>query len=284
MTRAVVLAGAAGGVGVLAAWELIVAVSAGGGNGVVRRVLAPLRRAGAVGAEPTTAERRRLAALAAGSLLAAGWLVGGPVLAAGLATAGPAAAGMAVRSRRRRWRARVVADAPTVARAIGDALAGGHSVRGALVVAAADGGIAGPAGRELRAVAHALELGETTDAALERLRRRAAAPAYDTLVAAILLQRDAGGDLAALLRELAASLEAGARQARDARAATAQARFTGTLVAALPAGAAALAELARPGTIRGLLDTPLTATMLAAAAALQLTGLVAIRALSRVGG
>ena len=86
-------------------------------------------------------------------------------------------------------------------------------------------------------------------------RARAAAPprggpAWDTLVAAILLQRDAGGDLAGLLRDLAASLEAAARVDADARAATAQARFTARLVLWLPAGAAVLAELARPGSRR----------------------------------
>ena len=70
---------------------------------------------------------------------------------------------------------------------------------------------------------------------LERLRARAASPAWDTMVAGILLQRDAGGDLAALLRDLAASLEAAARAERDALAATAQARFTARLVARAPA-------------------------------------------------
>ena len=60
-------------------------------------------------------------------------------------------------------------------------------------------------------MAHALSLGEPTDVALERFRARAAAPAYDTLVAAVMLQRDAGGDLAGLLRDLAASLEAASR-------------------------------------------------------------------------
>ena len=61
---------------------------------------------------------------------------------------------------------------------------------------------------------------------LAQLRAPHGAPAYDTLVAAILLQRDAGGDLAGLLRGVARSLEESARVAADARTATAQARFT----------------------------------------------------------
>ena len=116
---------------------------------------------------------------------------------------------------------------------------------------------------------------------LERLRARARTRAWDTLVAAILLQRDAGGDLPALLRELASALEAGDRLERDARAATAQARFTAWLVVALPVGAAALAELAAPGFLRALVAAPLPAALTALAFVLQATGLVAIHRIVR---
>jgi tight adherence protein B len=169
-----------------------------------------------------------------------------------------------------------------VARAIGDALSGGHSIRGALGEAARGGGVPAPAGRELDAVAHALDLGDELDDALARLRARARSPAYDLLVAAILLQREAGGDLAGLLREIAGSLEAAARAARDARTATAQARFTGLLVAGLPLGALALGETADPGSLVSLLRSPLTAAMVVAALVLQGLGLLTIRRLSRV--
>ncbi len=153
---------------------------------------------------------------------------------------GERAGGRAWATRRRWSRGRVA-----------DALAGGHSIRGALGEAARGGGIPAPAGRELAALAHALDLGEALDIALERLRDRARTPAYDLLVAAILLQREAGGDLAGLLRELAGALEDAARAARDARTATAQARFTGLLVAGLPLGALALGEVADPAIAAG---------------------------------
>src|SRR5439155_645260 len=103
----------------------------------------------------------------------------------------------ALRSGRPCWRAAL--SEPTAAR-LAAALAGGHSIRGAIGEAARAGGVPGPAGAALRAVAAELELGERTDVALERLRRDAGgARAYDTIVAAISLQRRAGGDLARLL-------------------------------------------------------------------------------------
>jgi tight adherence protein B len=116
---------------------------------------------------------------------------------------------------------------------------------------------------------------------LERLRRRAAAPAWDTLVAGILLQRDAGGDLAGLLRDQAAALEAAERIERDAHAATAQARFTAQLVLLMPAGAALLAEVASPGLLAGLVRHPLSAWLAGIAVVLQLLAVLAVSRLAR---
>jgi tight adherence protein B len=114
-----------------------------------------------------------------------------------------------------------------------------------------------------------------------RLRSRARAHAWDTLVAAILLQRDAGGDLATLLRELAVAGEAAERAGRDARTATAQARFTAWLVLGLPPGAALLAELGSPGFLAGLVATPLSAWLAATALLLQAVALVCVLRLAR---
>jgi Flp pilus assembly protein TadB len=71
--------------------------------------------------------------------------------------------------------------------------------------------------------------------------------------------------------------------AADARSATAQARFTGLLVVAMPTGAALFAELLEPGFVAGLFRTSASAVCLLMAAALQLIGFGAIRRLSRVG-
>jgi len=107
---------------------------------------------------------------------------------------------------------------------------------------------------------------ERTDVVLERLRRRAADPAWDTIVAGILLQRDAGGDLAGLLRRFAVAAAERERILADARSATAQARFTGLLVVAMPAGAALFAELIEPGFMAALLAKGASLALLAVAA------------------
>jgi tight adherence protein B len=283
VSLAVILAGLAGALAVTGAWEAVAAIEQASAARAIGRVLAPLRAAGADGREPSSADRRRLAVVGAGTLLAAGWLIGGPVVGGALATSGPWGVRRLVLARRRRWRSDLARAAPAAARALADALAGGNAVRGAVAVAARDGGVPGAAGAELRAAARALALGDRTDDVLERLRRRAGDPAWDAIVAAVLLQRDAGGDLARLLRTIAARLEEGARAEADARSATAQARFTAWLVTLLPAGAAVLAELGQPGYLASLLDAPATAAMLIGAAALEAAAIVAIRRIARVG-
>jgi tight adherence protein B len=242
-------------------------------------VIEPLARAGREGRLPTAPERRRLRAVATATLLAAGWLVGGPALGLLAALAGPATVVVAVRARRRRWRDELRRSAPSCARTMADALGAGRSIRAAVAEAAA--GAEGPAAHELQAAARALELGEPTDAVLIRLQLRAGSHAWNTLTAAVLLQRDAGGDLAGLLRELAASGEAADRAERDARAATAQARFTAWLVLGLPLAAAFAAEFAAPGFLVSLVANPLSGWLAALAVLLQLTALLCISRLAK---
>ena len=267
----------------LAAWEAIAAADEERAVQAVRRWLAPALEAVRAGREPTSPERRRLVVLGALSLLAGGWLVAGPWAGLALGAAAPWAARQVVRARQRRRAAAVCAGAPAIARALADALAGGHSVRGALVAAARDGGVTGPAGEELRVAAAALDLGERTEDVLRGLARRAGHGPLDTLAAAVLLQRDAGGDLAALLRDLAAALEARGRVVADARSATAQARFTALLVAGLPAAALALGELAQPGLVLDLVSSTPTALMVVLALVLQAVAFVCVRRIARIG-
>ena len=279
MSPAAWLAAGAAGAGVVGAWEALAAVERTRVAAAAARVLEPLARAAREGREPTAPERRRLWAVAAATLLAAGWLVGGAAVGLLAALSAPATVVAVVRARRRRWREELRRAAPACARTMADALGAGRSIRAAIaeVAAAADG----PAAHELGRAASALALGEPTEAALVRLRGRAGCHAWDTLTAAVLLQRDAGGDLAGLLRELAGAGEAAERAERDARAATAQARFTAWLVLGLPLGAAVLAELAAPGFAMSLLSNPLSTWFAALALLLQFAALACIRRLTR---
>jgi len=273
----IVLAALAGGLLALAAREAL--NSAPGAAAWLRTSVAPLGRAAREGYAPSADEQRRLALLGSGTIAAAAILLAGfgPLAIAG--AAGPWSVGTLVARRRERYRRTVERSVPDVASAIADAISGGHSVRGAL--AAASDSLEGPASAELARVAADLELGTSTGDALAAMRARLRSERVDSLATALLSQQVAGGDVAALMRRLATAAADRDRVADEARAATTQARFTGLLVVALPAGAALFAELLQPGFVSRVISEPASAAMLVIAGGLQLLGFALIRRLGR---
>jgi tight adherence protein B len=278
VTLPILIGAAAGGLLALAVREAVIASPAVAGW--LRFALEPLRRAAEEGYAPSTLERRRLAALGAGAAIVGGWFLGGFALALPLSVAGPVAMGWAIASRRRRYRRAVERSLPEVATAVADSLSAGRSLRASLPAAVAS--LDGPPATELARLAAELDLGAPTAEVVQGWRRRMRSQRIDAFAAALLSQRLAGGDLAGLLRRFAAGAAERERVAEDARSATAQARFTGLLVVAMPTGGALFAELLQPGFLPKLLGSPPAAVLLALAASLQLVGFFAIRRFAQV--
>jgi tight adherence protein B len=277
------LAALAGAAAAVAAWDLLGPSVVSRGTGAVKGLAALVDAVvtlGREGRDPGVVERRRLLLVGAVLALLAGWLLAGPVAGLVVAAGGPWAVARLLRARRERYRRAVDAELPALALALADSLAGGHSLRGALGEATRS--LSGAAGHELRRTNAELAAGAPTDVALEAMRARVGSTRLDTVVAACLLQRRAGGDLARLLRQTARAMEEEARLTGELRAATAQARFTGVLVVILPLGGAALAELASPGWFAGLWSSFLTGWLVGIALILQLVAAALIRRLGRV--
>lgn len=273
------LAGAAaGGLAALGAREAVLATPAGAAW--LRAALEPLERVAREGYSPSLPERRRLAVLGTLAATTAGWFLAGSTAALPLAIAGPSLAAWAIKRRRDRYRRAVEHALPDVAIAIADSLSAGRSLRASLPAAATS--LDGPPTVELAQLGAELEMGAPTADAVSAWRRRMRSARVDAFAAALLSQRLAGGDLAGLLRRFAEGAAERDRVTEDARAATAQARFTGLLVVAMPSGGALLAELLQPGFLVEVLAGPGSAILIALAAALQVAGFVAIRRLSMV--
>ena len=185
-----------------------------------------------------------------------------------------------VRSADRRHLARVEAQLPGVAQQLAAALQAGLSLRQALARAARDA--PEPCRAELRRAVDELALGSRLETALEGLAARVPAHDLRIMVTAILVQRRTGGNLARALSALAARLEERGQLARELRGATAQARMTAWLVAALPLGAGVMAEIAAPGTLARVLGEGPGPPLLAASATLYGAGVLWIRRIGRV--
>ena len=248
-------------------------------GGTIDATLVPLRLAASHGRDPSRAERQRLRVAGGCAGLAAGWALGGSRMGVLGAIAGVLALPRAATLRRSRYARRVAAGAGPAAQAMAGALAGGGSIRAA--IGAAAGELEGPISVELGRTALELEAGARLDTALDGLVDRAPSPGIVLLAAAIQLQRRSGGDLAALLRRLARSLEHERRAAEEADAATAQARMASTLVLLVPPAGMAMAELASPGLIGRVLGSSLGATLIGAGLALQVGGGILVRRLAR---
>jgi tight adherence protein B len=271
------LAAIAGGLVAVAVRELL--ISAPGVAAWLREALLPLGRASREGYAPSAEEQRRLGLIGSVAIVGIAVLVAGPGPLALAAAAGPWCVGTLVANRRERYGRAVERAIPEIASAVADAISGGHSVRGALT--AASRSLEGPPAAELARVAADLELGASTRDALGAMHSRLRSERIDSLSSALLSQQVAGGDVAALMRRIAAAAAERDRVADEARAATTQARFTGLLVVALPAGAALFAELLEPGFISSVLAEPASAGLLVAAAVLQAAGFALIRRLGR---
>lgn len=243
-----------------------------------RRLGARLARAG-IGLGPDA-----FVAAVAGAATVAAALAGAaartPVAALVGGAAAVGAAASLVRSADRRYLTRVEAQLPGVAQQLAAALHAGLSLRQALGRAARDA--PEPVRAELDAGVAELALGGRLETALEGLARRVPAHDLRILVTAILVQRRTGGNLARALAGLSERMEERGRLARELRGATAQARMTAWMVAALPAGGAAMAELAAPGTLARILGSGPGPALLAASATLYGAGLLWIRRIGRV--
>jgi len=281
---AALLAGSAAALGVAAVIEVLTGQKGGGWvrrGHLLKTTIEPLVRARREGYLPTSDERFRLALLFGLAAVGGGWWLAGPLVGLLLAVASPMVAGWLITRGRNRYRRSVEKALPEVARAIADCLSAGHSPRGALVAATAS--LEGPVRSEFLTMRYELEAGAPTSDAIHSLARRFGSSRVDAFATALISQRLAGGDLAALLRRFAEGAAERDRVAEDARSATAQARFTGYLVVAMPAGAAIFTELLRPGFFGSILASVPALILVGISLVFQLAGFMLISSLARIG-
>ena len=139
-----------------------------------------------------------------------------------------------------------------------------------------------PLAHELDRACVDLTLGQNVEDALATLRSRTASARIESLTGAIELHRSSGGDLVQLMRELAAAFRTRDIARRDAKTATAQARFTAIVVAAIPLTLAFVAELASPGSVSGAFAFAPTALLMLVSLVLLAAGCVLCARIGRV--
>ncbi len=160
------------------------------------------------------------------------------------------------------------------------ALRAGHSLTAALDLVGQE--IADPVGKEFRRVSEEQNLGLPLRDALLNLSERVPIPDVRFLVAAMLIQRETGGNLVEVLDKTTSLLRDRMRLQGEIRIYTAQGRLTGWILCLLPIFMFFALTAVNPNYTAPLINEPTGQHLLIAGAVLMLLGILVIRKIVQI--
>jgi tight adherence protein B len=125
-------------------------------------------------------------------------------------------------------------------------------------------------------------LGQPLEDTLKEMATRIESTDFAFFITATLIQRQTGGDLSEVLKNISNMVRQRIRLAQHVKAKTAEGRFTGYILVAFPAVMFVLVSFMNPAYAHNLTGTSIGQKMLGVAFGLQLMGLYAIRKLTTV--
>jgi tight adherence protein B len=210
---------------------------------------------------------------------ALGYLYGSPLFAlAGVAI--PVLVGVLVlRAMANRRRALFADQLPDTLLLLASSLRAGYGLLQAIDAAAREA--AAPTSDELGRVVIETRLGRNADDALAATATRMGSVDFEWVVQAIMIHRQAGGDLAELLDHVAETIRGRVRVQRQVRALSAEGRMSAIVLVALPFVMAVLISSANPDYLAPLWEETAGRVMLAVAAGLLVAGGLWLRRIVR---
>jgi tight adherence protein B len=134
-----------------------------------------------------------------------------------------------------------------------------------------------PIALEFRETIEELHLGMPIKRAIQNLTMRVVDDNLNIFAAALLVQREVGGNLSQLLGNLSETIRERFRINQEVQALTAEGRYSGYVVAALPIALAMVINLIQPDYLEPLIRTQTGNNLIKAACVLELTGFYFIR-------
>lgn len=134
-----------------------------------------------------------------------------------------------------------------------------------------------PISVEFYRVLREINLGVTTNEAMNHMAERMNSADLDLVVTAVLIQRQVGGNLAEILDNISNTIRERVKIRGHIRTLTAQGRLSGLIIGLLPVILIGVISFINPGYISPLLTTPGGHFMLIAAAFGEISGMLAIR-------
>lgn len=182
--------------------------------------------------------------------------------------------------RRQRQFRKFAALLPDAMDLVSRALQAGHSLTAALDLVGQE--IADPVGKEFRRVSEEQNLGLPLRDALLNLAERVPLPDVRFLVAAMLIQRETGGNLVEVLDKTTAVLRDRIRLQGEIRIYTAQGRLTGWILCLLPIFLFFALSAINPDYTAPLLKEPLGRRLLVMGAVFMFFGILVIRKIIQI--
>jgi tight adherence protein B len=163
---------------------------------------------------------------------------------------------------------------------LGRAMRAGHTFPTGLGMVAND--MPEPIAGEFRLLFDRQNFGAPLEDALREFADRVPLLDAKFFVTAVLTQREAGGNLAEVLDNLASVVRRRFKVKREVRSKSAHGRLTGWVLVAMPPALALAFMVISPGYMRPLIDDPLGVRMVIGAAVLQVIGTLLVRKIVRI--
>ncbi len=197
-----------------------------------------------------------------------------------VALAGAIVPALLVRRKAARRRRQMSAQVVDTVELVASSLRAGFSVVQGLELAAREQ--PEPMSGELRRVVREINLGGTTEEALERFAQRAADVDVSLVTTAVLVQRRVGGDLSEVLLNLAGTIRERIRVRGEVQALTAQARMSAWVVGLLPVALAGTLFLLSPQHIGLLITDPAGRIIAGSALLLEVVGFWLVQRIAQI--
>lgn len=156
-----------------------------------------------------------------------------------------------------------------------NALRAGHSFQQALDLAGKE--MPDPIGFELRRSLREVSLGLSVEEALLRLNERLPSADLDLIITAVLIQRQVGGDLAAIFDGISTTIRGRQKLKGQVKSLTAQGRLSGWVISLLPVGLLVVITLINPEHTSLLWRSPIGVVMLVVGVVSQFIGIMVIK-------
>jgi tight adherence protein B len=185
-----------------------------------------------------------------------------------------------VSSRRSKRQKKIASQIPDALDFLSRILRAGHSLTTGLQMMGEE--LPLPMGAEFRRCYDQHSLGQPLEECLKSMASRIESTDFAFFITAVLIQRQSGGDLSEVLKNISGMIRQRIRLQQHVKAKTAEGRFTGYILVAFPAVMFVVADVMNPDYAGILLHTSTGLKLLGAAFGLSMLGLFAIRQITTV--